>query len=741
MEVSKPTPPVPMGRLDWVPFGASLRASGLVIPNAATYTSASGSNRQGQAIDPSEIVQSLPAVQSPDEPPLNYWPWYQLLTRGQRWTYLSWLAAGRTSLPPEDGYLFIYYYGLERRTLVDQADLDQVIVEVLRLLEMHIEGGAARSRSFRGYSQAFLWHLAVRDPQEFAPKHIESMVSRITNWDEESLGAMLSWCVQTGRRLSASLAFALAAALPKSQRSVVTRRVGEEFRVLFSKRYAKTCGDGIELRLPIREGTFVYRPASSALSPDSVRAPSPWELLSQFDDLSGIWNSCVSDLQGLSRASLTAGGDELTVEKWQALPPELRQGTDHPLTKVVFDLVSRHASDAAECIVQMGKLAEVVGVEKRPRLTPTQSKRVAQVFYDVGYAVEPDARLTGQAYDWDEDVAVFLRTFDQDTDSARYAGAAWTLRLGLAVALADGSATDEEVRKVTASIDELFDLNDADRRRLEALRSLLIRSASDLSGLGKRVQEALPVDARQGLGRLLVAVAAADGFILPKELSSLRKCYRALGLGPELLDRTIAELAPASDEGLVAIQAARAVPGRAGEPIPPPTQEGAIQLDRVAIRRILAETEQVRRVLVEAMTTLNEPEGTELEPAAAALAPLPSIETSNAVTFMPTPTPLYSTTPSPTNAKPAIVPDSGTSGGSPTALPGLSPRFMPFYEEIATRPSWPLEVAKSVARRHKVMLSGAVDAINEISLETQGRSIIFEDGDHLTVETPTNLVT
>ncbi|MCH8146940.1 MAG: TerB N-terminal domain-containing protein [Planctomycetes bacterium] len=36
--------------------------------------------------------------------------------------YLRWLASGRNVLPPGDGYLFVHYYGLERRAIVDRTD-------------------------------------------------------------------------------------------------------------------------------------------------------------------------------------------------------------------------------------------------------------------------------------------------------------------------------------------------------------------------------------------------------------------------------------------------------------------------------------------------------------------------------------------------------------------------------------------------------------------------------------------
>ena len=69
---------------------------------------------------------------------LSYWPSYHALSPGGRRTYLDWLAGGRTTRVGI-GYVFIFFYGLERRLFVDnaRAELDVIIAEVERLLAQY----------------------------------------------------------------------------------------------------------------------------------------------------------------------------------------------------------------------------------------------------------------------------------------------------------------------------------------------------------------------------------------------------------------------------------------------------------------------------------------------------------------------------------------------------------------------------------------------------------------------------
>lgn len=86
--------------------------------------------------EPSTIYLHLPVRRPTDvsqvpRPP--YYPTYVGLTPEQRWVYLSWLTDVSQSI--NIGWVFIYYYGLERHLLSDKLDL--AFDEILLLRHAH----------------------------------------------------------------------------------------------------------------------------------------------------------------------------------------------------------------------------------------------------------------------------------------------------------------------------------------------------------------------------------------------------------------------------------------------------------------------------------------------------------------------------------------------------------------------------------------------------------------------------
>src|SRR5690606_23253050 len=96
------------------------------------------------------VVPSLPlaaraAVSGQD---LDYWPSYEGLSPSSRKAYLDWLASDRSDPETPIGYVFLYFYGLERRLMLESNGLDRdaVIAEVERLISVY-----GSNNSFRRY--------------------------------------------------------------------------------------------------------------------------------------------------------------------------------------------------------------------------------------------------------------------------------------------------------------------------------------------------------------------------------------------------------------------------------------------------------------------------------------------------------------------------------------------------------------------------------------------------------------
>ena len=98
-----------------------------------------------RSIEPSLIYTKLP-VAKPDNPQnvesLRYWPSYLGLDPYQRWDYLNWLYDISKSI--DIGYVFLYYYGLERHLLM--GNFESAFEEIIHLINYH------DNKSFKKYS-------------------------------------------------------------------------------------------------------------------------------------------------------------------------------------------------------------------------------------------------------------------------------------------------------------------------------------------------------------------------------------------------------------------------------------------------------------------------------------------------------------------------------------------------------------------------------------------------------------
>jgi len=100
--------------------------------------------------DPSTIWSYLP-IKSGRAEPLSYFPHYIDLSPEQRFAYLTWLR--NVDNPVDMGYVFLYYYGLEKHLLI--GNFDKAFHQIIRLRNVH------NNKSFQKYSEQALIHSCI----------------------------------------------------------------------------------------------------------------------------------------------------------------------------------------------------------------------------------------------------------------------------------------------------------------------------------------------------------------------------------------------------------------------------------------------------------------------------------------------------------------------------------------------------------------------------------------------------
>ncbi|MBU0507778.1 TerB N-terminal domain-containing protein [bacterium] len=677
-------------KLEWAGEGSRIDIGGYSLLDPLTYFSKTRPN-----IDEASCIDlSLPVGKSIREAvgSLGYWPSYERLTSDQRATYLQWLSKNRKEIVYDVGYAFIYYYGLERRFLVDNQDCAPVLNEVLRMREDYLGSG-----SFQHYSTSFLTYAALRLRNQDLNIEYMDMIATIArdNLSEDLLAVVLGWHHILRCPMPAALAMRVAQWDSRAVHSVVLERVPDQFHELFAEKYSKRYDGGLVLDAGKRQKVISYNPASASLRGISIPVqtiPDVLVLTSQIKPLVQLWNECVEELRPLNRIA-ASGGNLSSREAYEALPDDLRRKTDHPDAGKWTEVLKPHIGDDGIALIEISKLAPLLEIAARDKLTMKQSRDLADTAQHVGYVIEPDGRILSTAYHWDSLVSLF---HDEEILSKpidpRFKAASLVLQLGLWIAAADGTADEQELRVLTSFISGIFDLAPHEGRRLEMHKKVLLVRPSEPGSQGKRIQQVLNDDQREKLGELLVAIAAATSGVDESEWRTLRKAYRSLGIPVERLDALIESLIPDQDE-LVTVRPP--TPGLPGEPIPVRRHAQAVpivHLNADRLRAILANTREVTAVLAGVFAEEETVESVSIHTMTAPIAM--SIE-----------------------------------------YPGLAPRYHSLLKEILEKDNWTSSDFAGVIAKHGLMRVDVVERLNLWSDEVLGDFLIIEDHEMVHIQT------
>lgn len=701
-----------------------------------------------QPFDPSVIEFGLPVNSTgslPGQIPPDV-PTYRLLNSSQRSLYLDWLSRGRRTPAIPQPYVTLYVYGLERRALVDGQDYQAVAVELIDLMKSY--GGVF---AHRRDLTALLWltiHLSC-DTQPVSRDLVESAVRNTSDWDESLFRYCLATFAQMSWTVPPTLARIVIASHPQATASVVHKRHADKFQSLFERRVQELFPGGLKFELSGRVEKLEYlflNPTLGRLSRSETRLQARQRVAEdcqQIQDLLTLWGRCTNELKSYDRAHRAAESGELTTEMWEALP-EISREDEHPEAEAWSKLIQQGMMQLGRPLVRIEDLAGIKKIEQRGRLTRKQTEQLLTTAYHLGLAVEPDARMFGRNYAWDETVAIFPRRDDTPEDLTTYNAATILLRLGVSIAAADGQVHDDEVRRITSHLSQQFELTATSSERLDHLRYALVHSPTLVGTLEKSLQEKLSLDQRQLVGEFLVGVAAADGTISPEELKALKKAWQTLGLDLKTLNSL---LSPPQVAGAQTTE----VPGT------------TIALDQDRIAQIMLDTQRVAEMLRVAMGDDDDWEQAgdfrldsplTRSDAAESASPLhqdaqdrTDVATADGDLHLPLPsiagnsnetTPIKSGAANESDAPAASQnhPRRDDVSNSParTLWTGLQPRYHPFLKELLTQPAWDRACLDRLARQHGLMLGGALEAINESSFEMTGDWLVSEDGDQVRVQ-------
>ncbi len=522
---------------------------------------------------------------------LSYWPSYHALSPGGRRTYLDWLAGGRTTRVGI-GYVFIFFYGLERRLFVDnaRAELDVIIAEVERLLAQYQD-----NHSFHGYAKRLLTAARlVRSAAAQAPELSPDL--RAGDWEMPlSVRRYLGGKLAAGEALQADDCLLWILGMPDTYLGAAGRRCFPELTELWRHRFTQLYPDGIKVRAPKRPLNAQYRAASSEFQvnlsigdlPDIAALTQP---VTRLRDLLLGWQP---ELDALSRLLLKRSDARDTLEGALCLPPDtvdLRFGERVGAVRAAMNQLLGDAPMASARTREILALLEIEdGDDKLP---VTLQRHIAGLLDRLGFAFEPDRRHTEASLNRDGAIVLFKGATGAPAQTgATFIAARTLVEIALLAAASDGEVVPAELDQVATDLAALPELSVDERRRLAAHALWLSRDPPRLQAALKRLG-ALPANATRAAIQAAVSTVLADGRVLPVEVRFLEKLHKALGLPQDEAYAALHRGTGRTDEP-VTVAAAEHTAG-----VPIPSEAAAVvAFDATRLARIREETSQVSALL------------------------------------------------------------------------------------------------------------------------------------------------
>jgi TerB N-terminal domain/TerB-C domain len=577
----------------WVSPGESVAVQGAIISGGAFYVGTALSSRLLHGDEPALVNPDLP-VEVPTstgrDPDMQYWPSYGSLSPGQRATYLSWLASDRNLVELPIGYVFLYFYGFERRVFIDLLGTSDLAVELpwIRAEVERLRRVYGANPSLNGYALRFLW---ATDCLGQSTNFVEPPATATRMWyvpDSIKLG--LGQLAKAHRPLSANWALAWLKADPESFLRTPAERCPDEFAQLFALRYGARYGDGLVLDATERLH-LDYQPASRSFGRVALPVgdlPDITGLEKPIRELRKLGQECTDALDAYSRW-VRRNPDRTSLAATALLPPDLVRATPPRALEQIRTWLAGQLADKSEAVVDGQRLLALWPTGPVGRLANRDSVALCQLLAAYGYGIEPDVRFGGPALGPGHAV-VFVEDAETAAPVQRHERATAILDLAMTVTALrdpDARALDELTDELTAALE----LPAVGRRRVRAhLRWVAIQSPN-LSAAKKALWSETR-EVRAQVGTFLVEWATQRGAVGPPQVDGLTRAFTALGLEPASMFSLIHQRAvnPSSEPIEV-----RGLSGTSrGEAIPTPPSPGGVQhavvLDHRALKAALAST-------------------------------------------------------------------------------------------------------------------------------------------------------
>jgi len=538
----------------FIPHGLIYVGEKLKIPKS-TYTYWDNeNNNDASLINPNLKVIPAEPWEYGDE--MGYWPKYSDIPAKCRGAYLKWLAGGRLEVNANIGYVFLFFYGLERRIFIDAVEDNvqlqeriDIVNEVRRLLELYGD-----NNSFKSYAQNFLameWLLFQRDDEKipeylkFNGQYSSDILRFLLGKFSDKQDAIphdiaLDWVIQ-----HPSLGIRL---------RTPARRCPNEFRELFKLKYTNKFGEGIIVKPNKTLLEINYHSASSTigsiiLSKEILNLPDPFILTAPVKKLVNLIEESTKELEPFSKYIGKEGNDLGSLYCQSLLPKELMYQSFS--VKKLKNILANKLNNNDIVILKVSELYDLLDEKVPLVIDKKEAEKLAILIETLQFGIAPDNRYHHIKPIHNGDIVLFKNGHGENFSfSKEFSMVCSILRLGAIISQIDGHVSQGEEELLFNMINDNGTLTNIEKASLKAFLHWVLITPQDVSGLKKKLENASQNE-KTAIGHILISIAYADGKIDTEEIKQLEKIYTLLGLSKTQVVSDLHQLSVANEPVII----------------------------------------------------------------------------------------------------------------------------------------------------------------------------------------------
>ena len=657
----------------WISEDEQLSFNGRQLTKGFFYFGGALNSLDGYGIEPSLVDDKRPAS-SPSvdseiytDESLGYWPSYASLSKGCRGAYLDWLASDRSNPNTPIGYVFIYFYGFERRAIENKSNNQISDEEYIAIFEevLRLNSVFNANRSFRGYSANFLELMALQ-----RPTLLEDRLADIPETNNAlSFKVNLATTIANGNPVKAPLALEWLKNTFEYSLKTPARRCEEEFSQLFQIRFSDKFGEGISVKPNKTKLRLSYNAASNGVHGVDLELgdlPDPSILKGPIKKLIPIAEQCTEELSSYSRYLGKADTSRSDIAALMLLPKELANEANSPVIET-FKSWANQIISSNDGLTTVKDFWTLTGTPLPKAFNKKENELAANLAAKAEIGIAPDQRFHHAKLKIDDNIVLFSPGHGEFFEpSSAFNQVNLAIRLGAMVATIDGTVDQHEKIALQTLINHDDKLSPSEKNSLNAYLTWRLNAPVNNAGLKARIEK-LAVPQVEFLKRFMLSIALADGKIDASEIKQIEKLYTSLGLDKSLVTSDIHAFASSK------------------QPISTTSKDASInkstfQLDEGILAMHESDTNDAKSML-ESIFAVDEEAEQEVSPTA------------------------------------------------DVNEEGLDSPYKELFETLIAKESWPRKEVHELCSKLNIMVDGALETINDWAYDKVDAPVLDDDGD------------